>query len=144
MKYFATHEKYRVIADFSLTPDAYVFLMPTSTERVVEYRKYGIARFELDGKEYQLSIYQNQAFKDREGFEKHLFLPFKDLTNGQGSYGGGRYIDLTIPEGETIILDFNKCYNPYCAYNGNYSCPIPPDENHLDVEIPAGVMNPGH
>jgi uncharacterized protein (DUF1684 family) len=144
LKFFPIDEKYRVVADLTLTPDASVFLMPTTTERVVEYRKYGIARFELDGKEYQLSIYQNQAIKDKEEYKDHLFLPFKDLTNGHGSYGGGRYIDLKVPGGNKIIIDFNKSYNPYCAYNGKYSCPVPPGENHLDAEIRAGVMNPGH
>lgn len=144
LKFFPVDMKYRIVADFKLTPDASAFLMPTTTERVAEYRKYGIARFELDGIEYQLSIYQNQAIKDKEEYKDHLFLPFKDLTNGHESYGGGRYIDLKIPDGDKIVIDFNKAYNPYCAYNSKYSCPIPPDENHLDVEIRAGVMGYEH
>jgi len=144
LKFFPVDMKYRIVANFKLTPDASVFLMPTTTERVAEYRKYGIARFELDGREYQLSIYQNQAIKDKEEYKDHLFLPFKDLTNGHGSYGGGRYIELKIPEGDKIVIDFNKAYNPYCAYNSKYSCPIPPDENHLEVEIRAGVMSYEH
>ena len=61
-----------------------------------------------------------------------------DKTNGKESYGGGRYLDLEIPEDKIIILDFNKAYNPYCAYSDRYSCPIPPIENHLDVAINAG------
>ena len=69
----------------------------------------------------------------------YLFLPFMDLTNGVSSYGGGRFLDLKIPEGESIIIDFKKAYNPYCAYNHRYSCPVPPDANHLNIEIPAGV-----
>jgi len=69
-----------------------------------------------------------------------LFLPFTDLTNGTVSYGGGRYIDLKIPEEEdAIVIDFNTAYNPYCAYSPRYSCPIPPEENHLEIEIPVGV-----
>ena len=62
-----------------------------------------------------------------------------DLTNGNRSYGGGRFLDLKIPAGEIMIIDFNKAYNPYCAYNHKYSCPIPPEVNHMDIEIPAGV-----
>jgi uncharacterized protein (DUF1684 family) len=68
-----------------------------------------------------------------------LFLPFLDNTNGDTTYGGGRYIDLRIPEGDTIEIDFNKAYNPYCAYNSRYSCPIVPRENYLDTNIEAGV-----
>jgi len=144
LKFFPVDKNYRVTATFSRTPEASSFMMPTTTTRIVEYKKFGIARFILDGKEYELSIYQNQQIKDKEEYKDHLFLPFKDLTNGQESYGGGRYIDLKIPAGDTIVIDFNRAYNPYCAYNGRYSCPIPPDENHLDVEIRAGVMNYGH
>ena len=74
-----------------------------------------------------------------EGYEDYLFLPFLDDTNGEESYGGGRYIDCRIPEGDTIEIDFNKAYNPYCAYNENYSCPIVPRENYLAIEVKAGV-----
>ena len=76
----------------------------------------------------------------REGLEDYLFLPFIDDTNGEESYGGGRYIDLRIPEGDTIVIDFNKSYNPYCAYNDKYSCPIVPRINYLALEVRAGVM----
>ena len=74
-------------------------------------------------------------------YANYLFLPFNDNTNGKTSYGGGRFIDLEIPEAgsKTIVIDFNKSYNPYCAYNHKYSCPIPPSENNLNVEISAGV-----
>jgi uncharacterized protein (DUF1684 family) len=66
-------------------------------------------------------------------------VPFTDLTCGNESYGGGRYLDIDIPEGEEIIIDFNRCYNPYCAYNEKYSCPLTPAVNDLKVEIKAGV-----
>jgi uncharacterized protein (DUF1684 family) len=68
-----------------------------------------------------------------------LFLPFSDLTCGKESYIGGRYIDLKIPTSDTILIDFNTAYNPYCAYNHKYSCPIVPLENDLPVAINAGV-----
>ena len=73
--------------------------------------------------------------------ENFLFLPFKDLSNGKSSYGGGRFIDLEMPlsNSKTIIIDFNKAYNPYCAYNHKFSCPIPPKENNLNIDILAGV-----
>ena len=68
-----------------------------------------------------------------------MFLPFTDLTNGEETYEGGRYIELEIPDKNYIVIDFNKAYNPYCAYNYIYSCPIPPEENDLKIEIKAGV-----
>ena len=73
------------------------------------------------------------------GYENSLFVPFTDLTNGKETYGGGRYMDVEIPEGDSIVLDFNKAYNPYCAYSTNYSCPIPPKENDLPISINAGL-----
>ena len=76
---------------------------------------------------------------DKEGYEDYLFLPFLDNTNGEESYGGGRYVEARIPEGDTIIIDFNKAYNPYCAYNEKYSCPIVPRQNYLPIEVKAGV-----
>jgi len=76
---------------------------------------------------------------DRKPVYENLFLPFKDLTNGNKTYGGGRFIDLVIPKSKTIVIDFNKAYNPYCAYSPKYSCPIVPKENYLTVPIKAGV-----
>ena len=139
LEFYPVDLKYRVEAEFTLTPGAEPFKMPTTTSRLVTYRKYGEARFTLHDREFVLAVYQNQEIMHKEGYEDYLFLPFKDQTNEHGSYGGGRYINLTIPPGNTIIIDFNKCYNPYCAYNSRYSCPLPPDENHLGIEIPAGV-----
>lgn len=73
--------------------------------------------------------------------ESPLFLPFNDLTNGVTTYGGGRYMDVEAPaEDGSVTLDLNLTYHPYCAYNYKYSCPIPPQENMLDVAIEAGVM----
>jgi uncharacterized protein (DUF1684 family) len=76
-------------------------------------------------------------------FKDYLFLPFKDDTNGVETYGGGRYMDVrisTVKDGK-IILNFNKAYNPYCAYNEGFNCPIPPQENHLNIAIRAGERN---
>ena len=86
-----------------------------------------------------MNVYQNQELIKQEGFENYLFLPFSDETNGIESYGGGRYIDLRIPESNKLIIDFNSAYNPYCAYNDKYSCPIVPRENYLRTRIEAGV-----
>ncbi len=139
LDFFPIDKKYRLMASFVLNPDPEPFEMETTTSRRPVYVKYGEAHFSLDGKEYMLEVYQSDKLKKMEELNEHLFLPFKDLTNGIESYGGGRFLDLKIPVGETIIIDFNKAYNPYCAYNHNYSCPVPPRVNHLNIAIPAGV-----
>ena len=141
LEFFEIDENYNIEADFELTPNTPVFEMPTTTERLPLYRKFGIARFTLNGKKMELSIYQNQQLMSDWEYKDYLFLPFNDATNGTTTYGGGRFIDLEIPsEGsKKIRIDFNKAYNPYCAYNHKYSCPIPPSENNLTIEIPVGV-----
>ena len=113
--------------------------MKTTTSRLPTYEVFGVATFVLDGKELQLNIYQSHRLRETEEYKDYLFLPFTDLTNGEETYGGGRFIDLEIPKGDYITIDFNKSYNPYCAYNKKYSCPIPPKENDLDVRILAGI-----
>ena len=141
LDFFEINEMYKVTAQFELTPNSPVFELKTTTDRLPLYRKYGIATFTLDGKKHSLSIYQSQDLMNSLEYENYLFLPFNDATNGKSSYGGGRFIDLEIPTvgSKTIIIDFNKAYNPYCAYNHKFSCPIPPKENSLNILIEAGV-----
>jgi len=143
LEFYPINLKYRVTAKFIRTPDEKPFLMPTTTSRLPEYVKYGEVHFMIDGVSLELSLFQNTTPYEEPGYEDYLFLPFTDLTSGDGSYGGGRFLDTRIPEGDTMILDFNKAYNPYCAYNKNYSCPIPPKENDLLVRIEAGVKDFG-
>jgi len=118
--------------------------MKTTTDRLPVYKLYATANFKLNGENFSLEIYQNEKLLLTPDYEDYLFLPFTDLTNGESSYGGGRYIDLLLPEGKSIIIDFNQSYNPYCAYNEKYSCPIPPKYNHLNVEVFAGVKKFDH
>jgi hypothetical protein len=139
LNFFPIDTTYRVTAKFIETPNQSPFLMPTTTNRLPEYIKYGEAHFTLKGKEFVLTIYQNQQLTKMEEYEDYLFLPFTDATNGKETYGGGRYIDARIPEGNTVVIDFNKAYNPYCAYNEKYSCPIVPAENTLSIAVKAGV-----
>jgi len=141
LNFFEIDENYRVEASFILTPGEPVFEMQTTTDRLPLYKKYGIASFTLNGKDCELSLYQNQQYMTSLEYGNLLFLPYNDLSNGDASYGGGRFIDIEIPKkgSEKIVIDFNKSYNPYCAYNPTYSCPIPPSENNLNVEILAGV-----
>ena len=138
LNYFPVNYDYLVVGTFKKNISD-TFRMKTSTERLPLYRKYGEIEFEMYGNKYGLTAYQNIEFANSDTYENELFIPFKDYTNGISSYGGGRYIDIQIPHGETVEIDFNLSYNPYCAYNDRYSCPIPPEENHLEVEIKAGV-----
>ncbi|MGB5376938.1 DUF1684 domain-containing protein [Muriicola sp.] len=139
LDFFEPDTSYAVKATFLRTPDAMPFLMPTNTERMSMEVIFGIVTFQLKGNTYELEVYQNEELKSQEGLEDYLFLPFTDATNGEETYGGGRYIDLKIPEGDLMVIDFNKAYNPYCAYNKKYSCPLVPKQNSLDIEIFAGV-----
>lgn len=132
---------YPANADFhlsaSITRDARtdtVFIQ-TSDNMTARYLRWGQASFEIDKKPQHLTL-----FRSATGADSTLFIPFTDLSNGRGSYGGGRYLDVARPKADAseIELDFNRAYNPYCAYNDEYSCPVPPTENRLQVAIPAG------
>lgn len=139
--FFPVDMKYRVTAKFAKTEDAQPFDLPTSSGKTKSYKEYGKATFELDGKPYTLTLYQSLDLIKQDKYKDYLFLPFRDATNEKETYGGGKYMDLKIPKGNTIVLDFNKSYHPFCAYNAyDYNCPIVPEENKLPVEIRAGVM----
>jgi len=141
LDFFQPDTSFRVIATLERTVDAIPFMMPTTTERLSKEVVYGIVHFILNGNKHSLEVYQNLELKDKEGYEEYLFLPFLDSTNGEETYAGGRYLDLEIPEGNTIVIDFNMAYNPYCVYNKKYSCPIVPKRNNLNTEIKAGVKS---
>ena len=126
-------------ATFVKTPYQMPFVMPTTTGRKPVYVKYGEVHFTYKEEEFVLNVYQNQRLVADLKYKDYLFIPFTDLTNGESTYGGGRYLDFSIPNSTSVILDFNKAYNPYCAYNETYSCPIPPKENYLPFKVEAGV-----
>lgn len=139
LDFFKYDSIYRVEARLKRTPDSEWFKMKTTTDDVSEERVYGILSFELKGKTHQLNVYQGKESMAFGKIDNSLFLPFLDDTNGETSYAGGRYINLTIPKSDTIVIDFNEAYNPYCAYNEKYSCPIVPRENYVPVKIEAGL-----
>ena len=138
LDFFTYDSTYLVTAKLTKTPKEKPFMMLTTTDMVVEYIKYGTVSFELLDNQYSLDIYKNLEDPNERD---NLFLPFLDDTNGNESYGGGRYINLSIPQGDNLIIDFNSAFNPYCVYDEKYSCPIVPRENYLPLEIKAGVMN---
>ncbi|MEL6132710.1 MAG: DUF1684 domain-containing protein [Bacteroidota bacterium] len=139
--WFPTDTDFRVEARLTRTDEAKPFMMPTSNpDRCKPYISYGVASFSIDGKEYQLTVYKSLGLPPLPQYRDHYFIPFKDLTNGEETYGGGRYLDVRLEKGqETFTLDFNRCYNPYCAYSDGWSCPIPPRSNQLQVRIEAGI-----
>ncbi|WP_299160900.1 DUF1684 domain-containing protein [uncultured Eudoraea sp.] len=141
LDFFQPDTSFRVIGSLERTADPIPFMMPTTTDRLSEEVVFGVVNFSIKGENYSLEVYQNLELKETEGYEDYLFLPFLDNTNGEETYTGGRYLDLAIPEGNSIILDFNRAYNPYCAYNKKYSCPIVPKRNNLDTKIKAGVKS---
>lgn len=146
LKRFKGHEffpidlAYRVEATLVATPESSFFPMQTSSQVLKEHRIYGTLEFTLQGIKYSVPVYQSKMLLKTDQYKDYLFFPFTDLTSGVKTYGAGRYIDLRIPaNGNTIILDFNKAYNPYCAYSDGYSCPLVPKENNFDIEILAGI-----
>jgi hypothetical protein len=139
LDFFKMDLKYRVEANFLKNQFPIPFEMQTTTDRKPKYQKYGTLFFEIDGVKCKLTVYQNIDLTKQKKYKNYLFVPFTDLTNNNESYGGGRYMDIQGPLDNKVILDFNQAYNPYCAYNHKYSCPIVPSENKLNVEIKAGV-----
>ncbi|QHS55797.1 DUF1684 domain-containing protein [Mucilaginibacter sp. 14171R-50] len=140
LHFFDADSTYRVNAEVELLTNQDVFSMPTFNGAQQAYVKYAVVKFMLKGKAQQLNIYQNVSLSKRPEFAGYLFLPFLDKTNSEESYGGGRYIDLKTTDIKNgyIELDFNKAYNPYCAYSDGYQCPMPPRENYLDLKVKAG------
>jgi len=144
LNYYRINPNWKVTGRLEKYPDPDTIKMKTTTERLPLYLVYGKAYFILEGKEFALTIYRNVGLMNKPGYEDYLFVPFRDATSGLKSYGGGRYIDARIIEGDQIIIDFNKAYNPYCVYSKKYSCPIPPSENFLEIKVNAGEKEFNH
>jgi len=140
LKYFSIAYKYNVKAKLTRLEDLPKIEIKTSTGKVSDYVIYGKLLFDIDDKSYELSVYQSARLVGSGRTKGVLFVPFTDQTSGEETYGGGRYIVLDIPEGNELNVDFNMAYNPFCVYNPNHSCPIPPLENDLYVKILAGEM----
>lgn len=140
LDYFSPNITWKIRAEIVFTPNDSVFQMPTSSGTTKPYKRFAIAKMKHHNQEFELSIYQNQTFLNNSDLNDYLFIPFLDATNGETTYEGGRYIDLRIHElkNELVEIDFNKCYNPYCAYSSGYNCPVPPVENRLKIPIEAG------
>ena len=145
LPFFKINKKLALRAKWERCNDSSWFEMTTSTERRPIYRKYATLYFSIGDDSFKLTAFQPQSLFQKEGWENYLFIPFGDESNGNQTYGSGRYVEIRIDLGkELILLDFNKSYNPYCAYSERYSCPKIPIENILDIQINAGVKYPAN
>ncbi len=134
LNYYPVDQAYRITADFETFPLQEAIKIQTNIGVSRVFKKHGKATFQLNNKTHELLILKST---DRLT-SKILFIPFTDETSGRETYGAGRYLDAEMSGNNKIILDFNTAYNPYCAYNSTYECPLPPKENNLTVKIEAG------
>lgn len=142
LDFFPVDDTFIVTAKLIKTENAPTFEMATNTDRKAMYKEYGVLKFSLKGKDFELTVYKSQDELEDEKYKDDLYLAFTDNTSGNESYGAGRYMDLKVTDEQldgTIILNFNNTYNPYCAYNEMFSCPLTPKKNHLDIEVKAGI-----
>ena len=142
LQFFEINPALKVEATLVKKENSPWFQMQTSGTMKKMYRVYGTVTFTVEGNSYTLNVYQSQDLLN--SMKNYLFLPFTDATSGTETYASGRYVDLNVTDIENgmIMIDFNKAYNPYCAYvDGKYNCPIPPKENNLSVAVKAGERN---
>jgi uncharacterized protein (DUF1684 family) len=136
LRYFPADLKYRINASLEPIQNKKVVTLPASDGAEAQYKEYAHAVFSLDGVECKLLILEIFDMGPTSGT---LFLAFADETSADETYGAGRYLEVRrVPGAASILLDFNKAYNPYCAYVDSFSCPFPPKENMLKVAIRAG------
>ena len=133
LDYYPIDLRYVFVGEIERNPKArteYIKL-PTNKGNFRKYVKHGKFRFSVDGRAFGLTIYRHLG-------RPNLFLPFKDKTNGLGTYENGRYVEMEVIGEDRVIIDFNKATNPFCAYNHKYTCPYANEENTLDVAIRCG------
>ena len=135
LNYYPADLAFVINASVSRNEKPDTITMQMSNNRTEKYLNWGQAKFDIEKNPQQLTIYLKAT-----GTDSTLFIPFTDLTNGRETYGGGRYLDAPIPKLNVaeLKLDFNTAYNPFCAYNNEFSCPVPPADNRLKIGIPAG------
>ena len=144
LRFYPLNQDYRVDCSFERLADSAWFEMPTSGKAKTA-RKYGRLTFRLHDTTMHLVVFQLQMLLAKKETRDYLFVGFTDVTSAVETYGAGRYIDCMIGDihDNRMVLDFNKAYNPNCAYTTGYNCPIPPRENDLPVAILAGEKNYG-
>ena len=140
LHFYEADSAYKILADVETLKNEKVFKMSTFDGSSSDYYKYAHVNFVLNNKKIQMTLYKSVSLSTNPIYKDHLFLPFTDETNNKETYGGGRYIDLDAKEivDNHIEIDFNKAYNPYCAYSDGYRCPVPPEDNNLQLAVKAG------
>jgi uncharacterized protein (DUF1684 family) len=138
LKYYPVDPALKVPAALTLSKDRPVFDMPTSTGTNRKMQRVGVLEFTLHGTQMSLAAFVEDGTQQITS----LFVPFADLTTGKETYSAGRYLDLKPTPTGFYVIDFNRAYNPTCAYNPTWECPYPPAENRLKVEIRAGEKAP--
>jgi len=134
LNFYPVEEKYKVTARLEKTSNRQPIFIESTTGEQLKYIPFARATFELDGTEHTVMLYQDWEEKD----PNRLSLMFADETSAMETYGGGRYLDVMYRNTNSVVIDFNNAYNPYCHFNPEFSCPIPPRENILDIPIKAG------
>ncbi len=144
LEYFEPDATYRVTATVERHDDPEIVLMDTTAGREMRYLRVATLEFELNRDDEDLAdgSYELAAYQLESPNEEPLFVPFRDKTTGQQSYEGGRYMELSpdrdLDSGDELVVDFNLAYTPFCAYSETFDCPLPPEENWLEITIPAG------
>lgn len=139
LPYFPIDSRYSVPAALTLSNNRPVFEMPTSTGTLRKMQLVGTLEFTLEGERRSLGAFVEDGTRQIA----NLFVPCADLTPGTDTYSAGRYLDIEPTTTGYYTIDFNRAYNPYCAYNAAYECPFPPPSNRLKVAIRAGEKVPG-
>ena len=138
LKYFSVDPAYAVPAVLKLSEERPVFEMPTSSGALRRMQLVGVLQFTLQGQPRSLGAFVEDGTQQIT----RLFVPFADMTTGKDTYSAGRYLDIEPTGTGYYTIDFNRAYNPYCAYNASYECPYPPPSNRLDVAVTAGEKAP--
>ncbi len=143
--FFPVSEKFKLHCIFIKSLDTNTISIKTSGKAITQknFIRYGTAIFTINDTALQLTVFQSKPIIENAKYKDYLFIPFTDVTTGNNTYGSGRYIDILTTEinNNELTIDFNKAYNPYCAYANGFNCPIPPKENFLKVAILAGEKN---
>jgi len=136
LSYYDEATALRFEVPVALLPEAEPLEIILSTGEVEPYLRWGRLTFALEGQDVTLTVFQSME-------ERLLFLPFRDATAAAGeTYGAGRYLEPEVSPSGRLIIDFNYAYNPYCAYNDLFACPLTPPENVISVPIRAGEKLP--
>lgn len=143
VRFYAPNAAYRVLAKVEFLENQPFFAMRTSSGKSKQAKKFARVTFTLDNKTHRLYAYQLSQLLESKEYKDNFFIPFLDAGSGEITYGGGRYLDFKTGDiiNKTLLIDFNKAYNPYCAFASGYNCPIPPRENMLTAKVKAGEKN---